>query len=151
MPKGTRTQIKNYQTLSSQYVPPKNLLRNVVLAFLVGGAISIVGQMVLSYLKSRGIDEKNAINLTAAAMIFIGAFLTGLGVYDKIGRVGGMGSALPITGFANSIASPAMEFKKEGYILGLGARMFVIAGPVIVYGIVTSVAIGLFKWLLRSL
>lgn len=151
MPKGTRKQVKNYQTLSSKYAPPKTILRNVVLAFLVGGTISTAGQVVLTYLKSRGIDEKNAINLTAAAMIFLGAFLTGLGVYDEIGRVGGMGSALPITGFANSIASPAMEFKKEGYILGLGARMFVIAGPVIVYGIVTSMGVGLLRWLLRSL
>ena len=83
-------------------------------------------------------------------MIFLGAFLTGINVYDNIGRVGGAGAAIPVTGFANSIVSPAMEYKKEGYVMGVGAKMFLIAGPVLVYGIVTSIITGILYFLLKG-
>ena len=90
-------------------------------------------------------------SLTSATMIFLGAFLTGLGIYDKIGSVAGAGSIIPITGFANSIASPAMEFRKEGIVFGLMAKMFVIAGPVIVTGIVSSVTVGFIYWIVAMI
>jgi stage V sporulation protein AC len=114
------------------------VLQNAVLAFVVGGAICAVGQVVLLWLLGRGLKESQAVAYTAAVMIGVGATLTGAGVYDEIGRVGGMGSALPITGFANSIVSPAMEYKREGFVLGVTAKMFNVAGPVIVYGLLTA-------------
>jgi len=119
-------------------VPPRPILRNVALAFVTGGAICAVGEIVLLWLLGFGLQENRAIAFTAAIMIVAGATLTGLGVYDEIGRAGGMGSALPITGFANSIVSPAMEFKREGFILGVSAKMFNVAGPVIVYGLLSA-------------
>ena len=94
-------------------------------------------------------SEPDVAAFTSVVMIFLGATLTGLGVYDKIGRVAGAGSVVPITGFANSIVSPAMEFKREGYVLGVGAKLFSIAGPVLVYGILASIAVGLITLLLK--
>lgn len=95
------------------------------------------------FINGLGMTPKAASGPTSSVMIFIGALLTGLGIYDEIGRVGGMGAALPITGFANSIVSPAMEFKREGWVLGVGAKMFTVAGPVIVYGLLSSFVVGL--------
>lgn len=140
---------KHYQKLIKATKPPRPVLRNAVAAFFVGGLICVVGQLVMNFFIGRGVPAKEAAGPTAGVMVFLGAFLTGIGVYDIIGRFGGMGSALPITGFANSIVSPAMEFKREGFVLGVGARMFVIAGPVIVYGLVTSFVVGLIKMLTR--
>jgi len=126
-----------------KHAPRKPLLRNAILAFLVGGAICTVGQGVLTGFTSAGLSLKEAVPLASAAMIALGAFLTGVGVYDSIGRIGGMGALLPITGFANSIVSPAMEYKREGFVLGMGAKMFTVAGPVIVFGLVSAVLVGL--------
>lgn len=126
------------------------MLRNVILAFLVGGAISVVGEAVRQFFLARGLGPDAAAGPTAAVMIFLGALLTGLGVYDEIGKVGGMGAFLPITGFANGIVAPAMDFKREGWVLGMGARMFVIAGPVVVFGLLTSFAVGLIHYILYS-
>ncbi|MDP2859974.1 MAG: SpoVA/SpoVAEb family sporulation membrane protein [Bacillota bacterium] len=109
-----------------------------MLAFGVGGTICALGQVVLLWLLGLGLRESQAGAYTSAIMIGVGATLTGLGIYDEIGSVGGMGSALPITGFANSIVSPAMEFKREGFILGVSAKMFNVAGPVIVYGLLSA-------------
>lgn len=120
-------------------------MRNVAGAFLVGGAICTVGQGALAFWLSRGIEREPAIGLTAGTMVVLAALLTGLGVYDTIGQFGGMGSAIPITGFANAIASPALESKREGFILGVGAKMFTIAGPVIVYGLATAIAVALIR------
>ena len=92
---------------------------------------------------------KSAGAATTLFMIFIGAFLTGINVYDDIGRVGGAGASIPVTGFANSIVSPAMEYKKEGYVMGVGARMFLIAGPVLVYGIITSIVVGIIYYIIK--
>lgn len=137
--KATADQTKRYRRLVQKQAPPKPLLKNLVLAFLIGGVICTIGQVILQLLVGRGMTPEIAASPTSALMIAIGALVTGLGFYDELGRYGGMGAALPITGFANSIVSPAMEFKREGFILGVGAKMFVIAGPVIVYGLVTAV------------
>jgi stage V sporulation protein AC len=108
-----------------------------------------VGQFVSNALTAQGLDKDTAGSLTVLIMVFIGAFLTGINIYDDIGRFAGAGSIVPITGFANSIVSPAMEFKSEGYVTGVGARMFFIAGPVLVYGISASVVVGILHYLLK--
>ncbi len=131
----------------SKYVDKKSknspIVRNTLLAFLVGGAICTVGQAVTNLFLNAGFDKQGAGSATSMTMIFIGALLTGLNIYDNIAKFAGAGTIVPITGFANAIVSPAMEFKSEGYVMGVGAKMFVIAGPVLVYGIVSSIVYGL--------
>lgn len=134
---------KDYQKYAENKVPKPTYMKNIILAFLVGGAICLVGQFIINYLKKIGLNEKDAATGTSIILIFIGALLTGLGVYDKIGKIGGAGATIPITGFSNAIVAPAMEFKKEGFIFGVAAKMFVIAGPVIVYGVGSSVIVGM--------
>jgi stage V sporulation protein AC len=150
MPKAPKTAQEQYKKLVDAKKPPRPLLRNILAAFFVGGSICAVGQLVLNFLIARGLPAKDALAPTSGAMVFIGGLLTGIGIYDKIGAFGGMGSALPITGFANSIVSPAMEYKREGFVLGVGAKMFIIAGPVIVYGLVTSFIVALFRLLVQG-
>jgi stage V sporulation protein AC len=140
---------KEYQKYVDQMSPNSKTLRNVIRAFIVGGAICIVGQFITNVLKMKGLGQDETTNITVLLMIFLGALLTGLNVYDDIGRFAGAGSIVPITGFANSIVSPAMEFKSEGYIIGVGGKMFVIAGPVLVYGISTAVIAGIIHFMLR--
>lgn len=139
---------KEYQKYVDGKSPDSKLLRNLIRAFIVGGLICIVGQFITNFLKMRGLGQDETASITSLLMIFLGALLTGLNVYDDIGRYAGAGSIVPITGFANSIVSPAMEFKSEGYIMGVGAKMFVIAGPVLVYGISTSVIAGIIHFML---
>mgnify|MGYP001216079885 CR=1 FL=1 len=135
---------EEYQKYVYEKMPKSNIVKNCILAFLVGGVICTLGQVVLNIGKNYyNLDTESAATFTSIVMIFLGAILTGIGVYDDIGKVGGAGSIVPITGFSNSIVSPAMEFKREGYVLGVGAKMFVVAGPVLVYGIGSSVLIGL--------
>lgn len=141
---------KAYQRAARRMQPRRPIFKNTLLAFLMGGLICALAQVFLSWVRSRGLPEKEALALTSGFMIFWGAFLTGLGVYDVLGRVGGMGAALPITGFANSMVSPAMEFKREGYVLGVGARLFTVAGPVIVYGLVSAILVTAARWLLTG-
>ena len=138
--------IKAYRWLTDKHRPRIIVWRNLVMAFLVGGLICSVGQLLWDYFKGTGRGVKDAGTATLVVMVFLGAFLTGLGLYDKIGRVGGAGSIVPITGFANGIVSSAMEFKREGYVYGLGARIFTIAGPVLVYGFLVSVLVGLLYY-----
>lgn len=138
-----------YQALVNQVKPRPPLLRNCLGAFLVGGAICTVGQLVNMSFMSAGLTRLDAASATSMLMVFLGALLTGLGVYDDIGKYGGAGSIIPITGFANSVVSPALEFKREGFVFGVGARMFTIAGPVLVYGLVAAMLMGLIKWLAR--
>lgn len=140
---------KDYQEYASKKAPKPTYLKNIIFAFLVGGAICTVGQMISHYFSSIGLDLKMTSAATAISLVFIGALLTGLGVYDKIGKVGGAGAAVPITGFANAIVSPAMEFKREGFIFGVASKMFVIAGPVLVYGIGSSIIVGIISLLIR--
>ena len=117
-------------------------------AFLVGGAICTVGQFFSNWYTSMDMGKDAASTATSVTMIFLGALLTALNLYDNIAKFGGAGTIIPISGFANSIVSPAMEFKSEGLILGLAAKMFVVAGPVLVYGILTSSAYGLVLFLI---
>lgn len=129
--------------------PKSNLLKDCLLAFIVGGIICDIGQFFSNVLASTGLPKDDVSAYTSIIMVFLGAFLTGLGVYDDIGKVGGAGSIVPISGFANSIVSPAMEFKREGYVLGVGAKMFNIAGPVLVYGITSSAILGLIYYFIK--
>ncbi|KKM08891.1 hypothetical protein SY88_22470 [Clostridiales bacterium PH28_bin88] len=135
-----------YQQLANRFKPKPTYVKNLVGAFVVGGLISLIAQLILNLFKMGGLVQKDASTATVMIMVFLGAFLTGLGIYDNIGRFAGAGSIIPITGFANSIVAPALEFKREGFIFGVGARMFTIAGPVLVYGFVISVIIGLIAF-----
>lgn len=130
--------------------PAQPVFKNTLRAFVVGGCICLIGQFIDDQFVAMGLAEKQASAAAVAVMIFLGAFFTGVGVYDKLGKYGGAGSIIPITGFANSIVAPAMEFKREGYILGVGAKMFTIAGPVLVYGMFTSFLIGFIYWLMQG-
>lgn len=140
---------KEYQNMVNVTQPKSALFKNCVMAFIVGGIICDIGQFVTGMLASTGLGKEDVSTLTSLIMVFLGSFLTGLGIYDRIGKYGGAGSIVPITGFANSIVSPAMEFKREGYVLGVGAKMFVIAGPVLVYGITSSVIVGIITYVLK--
>lgn len=146
---GNSVKKEEYGQLVKQKSPKSSMLKNCIFAFIIGGLICDVGQFFANFLLGRGIPKDDVSILVSIIMIFLGAFLTGLGVYDNIGKYGGAGSIVPITGFANSIVSPAMEFKREGYVLGVGAKMFVIAGPVLVYGITSSVIVGLIYYLMN--
>lgn len=138
---------KDYQKYAEKKVPKPTYIKNIVLAFLVGGGICTIGQLILKWLLKSGLDDKAAASGTSIILVFIGAFLTGLGVYDKIGKFGGAGAAVPITGFSNAMVSPAMEFKTEGFIFGVASKMFIIAGPVLVYGVGSSVIVGILHLL----
>ena len=133
-----------YQQMVSEAMPKKPMLPQLLKAFVVGGLICCIGQAVSDLGRAMlHLDEDALSAFTAIVMVFFGATLTGIGLYDKIGKFAGAGSIVPITGFANSIVSPAMEYKREGYIMGVGAKMFTIAGPVLVYGIGSSVIYGI--------
>jgi len=136
-----------YSELVKQKTPPSALFKDVCLAFLIGGALCVAGQLINFYIETFDMSTEDTGSLTSAAMIFIGALLTGTGVYDNIARYGKAGTLVPITGFANSIVSPAMEYKSEGFVMGVGAKMFVIAGPVLVYGITASVIYGIVYYI----
>ncbi|WAM33754.1 stage V sporulation protein AC [Caldicellulosiruptor morganii] len=139
---------KEYQDMVKASEPGTNILKNCIFAFLTGGIICDIGQAFLN-IYSTYLPKDETQTLTSITMIFLGAFLTGIGVYDKIGRFAGAGSIVPITGFANSIVSPAVEYKKEGFVFGVGSKMFLIAGPVLVYGISTSIIIGLIYYFVK--
>lgn len=125
------------------------LVPNMVWAFCVGGAICTLGEVFLNVFKSFGLEKTDAATAVSITMVFLGALFTGLKIYDNLAKRAGAGTLVPITGFANSIVSPALEFKSEGYILGMGAKMFVIAGPVLVFGIVSSAVYGVVLWVFR--
>ena len=137
-----------FDQLEQQIRPKPKLLRNCIMAFIVGGLICVIGQFVRNTFLYYGFTEEQVSNLTPMTMVFLGALLTGLGLYDKIAAKAGAGTIVPITGFSNAMVSPAIEFKKEGFVMGVGAKMFTIAGPVLVYGTGTSVIVGLIYYLL---
>lgn len=142
---------KDYQRRVNEKMPKSKTFLQCVRAFISGGIICCIGQLIHDFAKLvLNFSESNVAAFTAIALVFLGATLTGIGVYDNIGSWAGAGSVVPITGFANSIVSPAMEFKREGYVLGLGAKMFSIAGPVLVYGISASVLVGLIACLISG-
>lgn len=127
--------------------PPTPLLKHMILAFLIGGLICVIGQALYELLCLTGMKDTHCVTMTLVILIFFGALFTGLGIYDKIGKVAGAGSIVPISGFANSVVAPALEWKTEGLIAGLAAKLFTLAGPVIVYGIAFSVLLGFLKYL----
>ena len=149
MKKQTAEQLR-YQQKVKEKTPKSKWAMQCLLAFLSGGAICAVGQLVHDIGALIGLDTDGQATFTAMVMVFLGAFLTGIGVYDRIGSWAGAGSVVPITGFANSIVSPAMEFKREGMILGTCTKMFSIAGPVIVFGITSSVIYGIILVIVQS-
>lgn len=131
----------------SKYVDKKSpnspILKNCFNAFWVGGLICSIGQIILFYCKYKGLDETTSATIVSIILIGLSALLTSLNIFNRIGKFAGAGSLIPITGFANSIVAPAMEYKSEGYIMGVGAKMFTVAGPVLVYGISTAIVVGL--------
>jgi len=130
--------------------PPSSTALNCAKAFAVGGTICAIGQISYNILGSLGVARDDAGLITAVMLIFAAALLTALGLYGKLGNFAGAGSIVPITGFANAIAAPAIEHKKEGLVTGVGAKMFIIAGPVLVYGTMTSVLVGLVYYFTRG-
>ena len=138
---------KQYARLVNDLAPKSPKLRDYLGAFCIGGTICLVGQVFLNWYESMGLDEKAAGTAVCMSLITLSALLTGLSLYDNIAKYGGAGTLVPITGFANAITAPAVEFKTEGFILGVGAKMFTIAGPVILYGVSASVVYGLIYWI----
>lgn len=136
-----------YAQLTKKHSPNSKLGLNCLKAFLIGGTICILGQFLLNLYIARGMDQKDAATTVSISLIFLSALFTGLGLYDKIAKHGGAGTLVPITGFANAVVSPALEFKSEGLITGLSAKLFVIAGPVITYGISSSIIYGVILYL----
>ncbi len=139
---------EEYAEMLGSQSPPSNLLLDMAWAFVVGGLICTIGQAISEFYKSRGLDQTAVSAATAITLVFLGGLLTALHLYDKIAKKAGAGTLVPITGFSNAIVSPAMEFKSEGFVLGLGAKLFAIAGPVLVYGISASVIYGLILFFL---
>ena len=142
---------KEYEKLVKDLSPKSPILKDCIFAFLIGGLICALGQAILNGYTALDLDETAAGTATSMTLVALSALLTGLSLYDNIAKIAGAGTLVPITGFANSIAAPAVEFKTEGFILGVGAKMFTIAGPVIVYGLSASVVYGFLYWIMTML
>ena len=139
-----------YRQLVERLTPNSDIISGYLRAFWVGGAICVAGHFVSLF--GEKVFRLNPLDVsvfTSLVMVFLGTFLTGIGVYDKIGQYAGAGSIVPITGFANSVAAPAMEFRREGLVLGVGAKLFTLAGPVLVYGTATSIVVGIIYWVVE--
>ena len=134
---------KDYQNYVDKKSPNSPILKNCFNAFWVGGLICSIGQIIMDICKSRGLSQELSGTVVSIILIGLSAFLTGLNIFNRIGKFAGAGSLIPITGFANSIVSPAMEYKSEGYVMGVGGKMFTVAGPVLVFGISASIIVGL--------
>ncbi len=134
---------KQYSDYVDKKSPNSPIVKNCFNAFWVGGLICTIGQIIIDYCMYRGMDNTSSSTVASIALIAISAILTGLNIFNRIGKFAGAGSLVPITGFANSIVSPAIEYKSEGYVMGVGGKMFTVAGPVLVFGISTSVIIGI--------
>ena len=140
---------RQYSRLVKEMSPKSPMWRDCLNAFLVGGLICAIGQGILNGYTALGLDKDAAGTATSMTLVCLSALLTGLSLYDNIAKFAGAGTLVPITGFANSIAAPAVEFQTAGFILGVGAKMFTIAGPVIVYGVSASVVYGLIYWIVQ--
>ena len=138
---------KDYQIYVKNKAKPSPILKDTALAFLIGGIICVIGQGIQNYWMAAGLSQEDAGTATSCTLVLLSALLTGLNLYNKIGRFGGAGTLVPITGFANSVVSPALDFKSEGFITGMAAKMFIVAGPVIVFGTLSSVVYGIFLML----
>ena len=139
---------KNYIRYVHSFAPPTQHFKTCLRAFFVGGLICCIRQFFRMMLELAGLTGDVLAGTVSVILIFFGVLLTGLGVYDRIGKNAGAGSIVPITGFANSVASPAVEFKTEGFVYGTAAKMFVVAGPIIVFGVTAGAAVGLVYWLI---
>ncbi len=138
---------KEYSKLVKKASPPSPKIKNFILAYLVGGLICVIGQLFMELYQYLGMSEKVVKMLVPVTLIFIAALLTGLKIFHKIAKRAGAGTLVPITGFSNAVTSPAIEFKNEGWILGVGAKIFTIAGPVIAYGTLASAIYGVIYWI----
>lgn len=138
---------ETYKEYVKQKTPMHNVYLNMAKAFVTGGAICVIGQAILNYCKNTGMQDDIAGSWTSLILVFLSILLTGLNIYPYLANWGGAGALVPITGFANSVAAPAIEYKKEGQVFGIGCKIFTIAGPVILYGIFTSWVLGLIYWI----
>ena len=141
---------EEYQQYVKQRPPQSPIVKDVVLAFIIGGLICVVGQLIQNGWGAAGLSKEDAGTATSCSLVLLSALLTGLNLYNKLARFGGAGTLVPITGFANAVVSPAIDFRSEGFVTDMAAKMFQIAGPVIVYGVSTSVIYGIILVLLRS-
>ena len=144
----TETEKKEYGELVKSITPNSHILTDCIKAFVSGGAICTAGQFIMALCKNNGLNETDAGLICSMVLILTSVILTGLGIYNKLGKFCGAGTIVPITGFANSVSSPAIEFKKEGLVFGVGAKMFAVAGPVIVYGTLSSFVVGFVYYFL---
>lgn len=140
---------KEYDEMTKQASPGTKSYKTIPMAFLVGGLICVIGQALTNWYKSMGMDTDTASAVTSVTLVFTAALLTGLDLYNTIAKHAGAGTLVPITGFSNSVVSPALEFKSEGLVLGLGAKLFIIAGPVITYGITASAIYGVIVYFFK--
>lgn len=140
-----------YKKFADKKAPPSNTAADCLKAFLFGGAICTVGQVLFTLYRSAGLDEEMTANAVSITLIFLGVLLTGLDIYPKLAKHAGAGTIVPITGFANSVASPAIEARTEGFVMGVGTKIFTIAGPVIVYGVSAAFIAGIWYWVLSIL
>ena len=138
---------KEYGKLVQEMAPKSPMWRDCLMAFLVGGLICTLGQLAINGYRALGLEKQDASTAASMSLVALSALLTGLSLYDNIAKHAGAGTLVPITGFANAVSAPAVEFKTEGFILGVGAKMFTIAGPVIVYGVSASVVYGVIYWI----
>lgn len=138
---------KDYESYVKEVTPTTSLVKNMFFAFVTGGLICLLGQILINFFMYIGLEKDTAINYETLILVFLSVLLTGLNIYQKIAKHGGAGNLVPITGFANSIASCAIEYKKEGQVFGIGCKIFTIAGPVILYGLFTSSFLGFIYWI----
>ena len=137
---------KQYDSLIKELSPRSPVWKDCAWAFCVGGGICVLGQVFINWYASLGLEKQDASGAASMTLVAIAALLTGIGIFDDIAKHAGAGTLVPITGFSNAVAAPAVEFQTEGFVLGVGAKMFTIAGPVIVYGVSASVVYGLIYW-----
>ena len=138
---------KEYQDYVAKKAKKSPIVKDTILAFLIGGTICTLGQGITALWTAAGLGKESAGTATSVSLVFLSVLLTGLNLYNKIGRFGGAGTLVPITGFANAVSAPAIDFKAEGIVTGMAAKMFVVAGPVIVFGTVASVVYGVICWI----
>ena len=141
---------KKYQEYVDKKSPNSPILKNCFNAFWVGGLICTIGQIIMQICKTSGLDEATSGTIVSIILITLSAFLTSLNIFNKIGKFAGAGSLVPITGFANSIVAPSIEYKSEGYVMGVGSKMFTIAGPVLVFGICSSIIVGILYFIFNT-
>ena len=142
---------KDYDKFVQARAAKSPIVKNCAFAFVIGGAICVLGQAIMDGFTTLGLEKTDAGTATSVCLVALSALLTGLNLYNKLGRFGGAGTLVPITGFANAVVSPAIDFKTEGFITGMAAKMFTVAGPVIVFGVSASVVYGIIYWLMQTI